>query len=132
LVILGLYTPSGDNLVIPTWVIVSCALVMFIGTMVGGKKIIKKLGSGLYKIRPIHGFASQTASTIVLYLASVFGFPVSTTQVISSAVMGAGAAFRPKMIRWKIAQDIVVVWFITIPVTGLVAGLLFIVLNKIF
>jgi PiT family inorganic phosphate transporter len=132
LIVLGIYTPSEGNLVIPTWVIVSCALVMFVGTMVGGKKIIKKLGSGLYKVRPIHGFASQTASTAVLYLASVFGFPVSTTQVISSAVMGAGAAFRPKMIRWKIAQDIVLVWFVTIPVTGLVAGLLFIVLNKIF
>lgn len=132
LVILGLYVPAEGNLVIPAWVIISCALVMFIGTMVGGKKIIKKLGSGLYKIRPIHGFASQTASTLVLYLASIFGYPVSTTQVISSAVMGAGAAFRPKMIRWKIAQDIVVVWFVTIPVTGLVAGLLFMVLNNIF
>lgn len=133
LVILGLYSPGiSGKLEIPVWVIVACALAISLGTVLGGKRIIKKLGSGLYKIRPIHGFASQAASTAVIYLASVFGFPVSTTQVISSSVMGAGAAFRPKMVRWQIAQDMVVVWFITIPVSGLVAGLTFLVLNKIF
>ncbi|MHB9019840.1 MAG: inorganic phosphate transporter [Minisyncoccota bacterium] len=133
LVILGLYTPSvSGNMEIPGWVIVACALAIASGTLLGGKRIIKKLGSGLYKIRPIHGFASQVASTLVIYMASIFGFPVSTTQVISSSVMGAGAAFRPKMIRWKIAQDIVIVWFITMPVSGLVAGLSYLVLNKIF
>jgi PiT family inorganic phosphate transporter len=132
LVILGLYNPPAGNLVIPSWVVISCASAMFLGTMIGGKKIIKKLGSGLYKIRPIHGFASQTASTIVIYLSSVFGFPVSTSQIISSSVMGAGAAFRPKMIRWQIAQEMFAVWIFTIPATGLLAGILFLALNKIF
>ncbi len=131
-VILGLYTPPQGQYIIPTWIIVSCALAISFGTMVGGKRIIKKLGSGLYKIRPIHSFASQTASTLIIYAASIFGFPVSTTQIISSSVMGAGAAFRPKMIRWKIAQDMVVVWFITIPISGTIAGLSFLLLNKLF
>ncbi|MDO8443305.1 MAG: inorganic phosphate transporter, partial [bacterium] len=132
LVILGLYSPSlSGNMEIPGWVIAACALAIALGTLVGGKRIIKKLGSGLYKIRPIHGFASQVASTGVIFAASMLGFPVSTTQIISSSVMGAGAAFRPKMIRWQIAQNIVVVWFITIPVSGLVAGLSYLVLNRI-
>jgi len=133
LTILGMYSPAVTGpFFVPTWVVVACALTISVGTIVGGKRIIKKLGSGLYKIRPIHSFASQVASTAVIYAASVFGFPVSTTQVISSSVMGAGAAFRPKMVRWQIAQDMLVVWFITIPVSGLVAGLSFLVLNKIF
>jgi PiT family inorganic phosphate transporter len=132
LVILGLYNPPAGSLVIPSWVVILCATAMFLGTIIGGKKIIKKLGSGLYKIRPIHGFASQVASTCVIYVASIFGFPVSTSQIISSSVMGAGAAFRPKMIRWQIAQEMVAVWVFTIPATALLAGILFLILNKIF
>lgn len=133
LIILGLHPGmSAGTLIVPAWVIVSCALSMSLGTLFGGKKIIKKLGSGLYKVRPIHGFASQTVSTFVIYCSSVFGFPVSTTQIISSSVMGAGAAFRPKMVRWQIAQNMVLVWFVTIPFSGFIAGMAFLLLNKIF
>jgi len=133
LVILGVYNPPAEGAIsVPSWVIVSCALAMALGTMIGGFKIIKKLGSGLYKIRPIHGFASQTASALIIYLTALFGFPISTTQVISSSIMGAGAAFRPKMIRWQVAKDMVMVWFITIPTSGLVAGLTYLLLNKVF
>ncbi|MEK9170289.1 MAG: inorganic phosphate transporter [Patescibacteria group bacterium] len=130
---LGFYSSKESvGLFIPDWVIISCALAMASGTLIGGRRIIKKLGSGLYKVRPIHGFASQTASTLIIYFTAFFGFPISTSQVISSSVMGAGAAFRPKMIRWQVAKDMVMVWFITIPVSALVAGLSFMVLNKIF
>lgn len=132
LIILGLYVPSAESLIIPTWVIASCAGAMALGTMIGGRRIIKKLGSGLYKVRPIHGFASQTASSLIIYLTALFGFPISTTQVISSSVMGAGAAFRPKMIRWQVAKDMVFVWFITIPISGLTAGLTYLILDGIF
>ncbi|MCL5017479.1 MAG: inorganic phosphate transporter [Patescibacteria group bacterium] len=132
LVILGMSGSSGGKLLIPNWVVLSCSLAMFLGTLLGGKGIIKKIGSGLYKIRPIHGFASQTSSSIVIYLASILGFPVSTGQIMSSSVMGAGAAFRPKMIRWQIAQEMVAVWVFTIPATALLAGILFLILNKIF
>jgi PiT family inorganic phosphate transporter len=131
LVILGLYKPPAGELVIPGWVIAVSASAMALGILSGGWKIVKKLGAGLYKIRPIHGFASQTASTLIIYLTAVFGFPVSTTQVISSSVMGAGAAFRPKMIRWQVAYDMIVVWFITIPMSGLAAALSFLLISRI-
>jgi len=133
LILLGLQKPSaGGHITVPHWVVISCSLAMAFGTALGGWRIIKTLGAGLYKIRPIHGFASQTASTLIIYFTAVLGFPISTTQVISSSVMGAGAAFRPKMIRWQVAQDMAVAWLITIPASGLIAGLTFFVLNKIF
>lgn len=133
LIILGLYSPqTTGELIIPHWVVISCALAISLGTIVGGKRIIKKLGSGLYKVRPIHGFTSQVSSTAVIFISSLFGIPVSTSQIISSSVMGAGAAFRSKMVRWKIAQDMALVWLVTIPVSGLVAGITFLILNKIF
>jgi PiT family inorganic phosphate transporter len=133
LIILGLYkSPEGQPMTIPSWVVISSALTMSIGMGIGGWKIIKTLGSKLYKIRPIHSFASQTASTLIIYLTAVFGFPISTTQVISSSVMGAGAAFRPKMVRWAVAQDMAVAWLITIPASGLISGVTFLILNKIF
>lgn len=133
LIILGLYRiPEGQSMSVPHWVVISSALTMSVGMGIGGWKIIKTLGTKLYKIRPIHSFSSQTASTLIIYLTSVMGFPISTTQVISSSVMGAGAAFRIKMIRWGIAQDMAVAWLITIPASGLIAGTTFFILNKIF
>ncbi len=133
LIILGLSkTSAGQAMAVPKWVVVSCALSMSIGMGIGGWKIIKTLGSKLYKIRPIHSFASQTASTLIIYLTAVFGFPISTTQVISSSVMGAGAAFRPKMVRWAVAQDMAVAWLITIPASALISGAAFFILHRIF
>lgn len=133
LMILGLYKANPANsFIVPAWVVILCAVAMSLGTFFGGKKIIKKLGSGLYKIKPVHGFASQAVSSLVIYIASILGYPVSTSQIISSSILGAGAAFRPKMVRWQIAKDIIIVWFITIPASGLIAGLAFLVLNKIF
>ncbi|MFA5779443.1 MAG: inorganic phosphate transporter [Elusimicrobiota bacterium] len=132
LIILGLYKPPEGHIIIPHWIVISCSIAMCLGTAIGGWRIIKTLGSGLYKIRPIHGFASQTASTLIIYFTAMFGYPISTTQVISSSVMGAGAAFRPKMIRWQVAQDMAVAWLITIPASGLIAGLMFFVLKKVF
>ena len=133
LIILGLYRPlPGETILVPRWVIIACSLSMCFGTAMGGWRIIKTLGSSLYKIRPIHGFASQTASTLIIYLTAVFGFPISTTQVISSSVMGAGAAFRPNMVKWQVGQDMAVAWLITIPASGLIGGLSFFILNRIF
>lgn len=132
LIILGLYHSEGKSMSVPHWVVISSALTMSVGMGIGGWKIIKTLGTKLYKIRPIHSFASQMASTLIIYLTSVMGFPISTTQVISSSVMGAGAAFRPKMIRWGVAQDMAVAWLITIPASGLIAGIMFFILKKLF
>lgn len=122
LVLLNLYVPPAGAFVIPDWVIAVCSIVIALGTLSGGWRIIRTLGAGLYRVRPIHGFASQATSTSIIYLTAVFGFPVSTTQVISASVMGAGAAFRPKMVRWEVARDMVGAWLVTIPAAGAIAA----------
>jgi len=116
---------------VPLWVIVICAAMIALGTAVGGWKLIRTLGGKFYRIRPIDGFASQLGSAIVILVASLFGGPVSTTQVVSSAIMGVGAAERPNKVRWGVAQEIAVAWLLTIPATALVAAGLYWVLSKI-
>jgi inorganic phosphate transporter, PiT family len=107
---------------VPTWVILLCAGMIGLGTAVGGWKLIRTLGGKFYKIRPMHGFASQLAGAAVIIGASLFGGPVSTTQVVSSAIMGVGAAERVNKVRWGVAQEIAVAWLLTIPATALVGA----------
>jgi PiT family inorganic phosphate transporter len=107
---------------VPTWVILLCAAMIALGTAVGGNKLIKTLGGKFYKIRPVDGFASQLASAIVILGASIVGGPVSTPQVVSSAIMGVGAAERVNKVRWGVAQEIAVAWLLTIPITALLAA----------
>lgn len=107
---------------IPIWVIFACALMIALGTALGGWRLIRTLGGKFYKIRPVDGFASQFASAAVILAASLFGGPVSTTQVVSSAIMGVGAAERPNKVRWGVAQEIVLAWIMTIPATALIAA----------
>lgn len=107
---------------VPTWVIVLCAAMIGLGTAVGGWKLIRTLGGKFYKIRPMDGFASQLAGAAVIIAASLVGGPVSTTQVVSSAIMGVGAAERVNKVRWGVAQEIAVAWLLTIPATALVGA----------
>jgi PiT family inorganic phosphate transporter len=107
---------------VPFWVILLCAAMIALGTAVGGWKLIKTLGRKFYKIRPVDGFASQLASAVVILGASIVGGPVSTTQVVSSAIMGVGAADRLNKVRWGVAQEIATAWLLTIPATALVAA----------
>ena len=93
-----------------------------LGTAVGGWKLIRTLGGKFYKIRPVDGFASQLTSAVVILGASLVGGPVSTTQVVSSAIMGVGAAERVNKVRWGVAQEIATAWLLTIPATALVAA----------
>jgi PiT family inorganic phosphate transporter len=102
---------------VPFWVIVICASAIGAGTALGGWQLIKTLGSKFYKIRPVHGFASQATSAIVILTASLLGGPVSTTQVVSSSILGVGAAERMSKVRWGVAGEIVMAWIITIPAT---------------
>lgn len=108
--------------VVPVWVILACALMIALGTLLGGWKLIRTLGGKFYKIRPVDGFASQLASAAVILGASLVGGPVSTTQVVSSAIMGVGTAERANKVRWGVAREIVMAWFLTIPATALVAA----------
>lgn len=107
---------------VPTWVIVICAAMIALGTAVGGWKLIKTLGAKFFKIRPVDGFAAQLASAAVILTASLVGGPVSTTQVVSSAIMGVGAAERLNKVRWGVAQEIATAWLLTIPATALLAA----------
>jgi PiT family inorganic phosphate transporter len=116
---------------VPLWVIIICAATIALGTAVGGWRLIRTLGGKFYRIRPIDGFASQLASTAVILGASLFGGPVSTTQVVSSAIMGVGAAERKNKVRWGVAQEIAMAWVLTIPTTALVAAGLYWILSKI-
>jgi PiT family inorganic phosphate transporter len=116
---------------VPTWVIIMCAAMIALGTAVGGNKLIKTLGGKFYKIRPVDGFSAQLASAAVIIGASLVGGPVSTTQVVSSAIMGVGAAERVKKVRWGVAGEIATAWLLTIPATALLAAGLYWVLSRV-
>ena len=116
---------------VPLWVILICASAIATGTAVGGWRLIKTLGGKIFKIRPIDGFASQLASAVVIIGASLIGGPVSTTQVVSSTIMGAGTAERANKVRWGVAEEIAMAWLLTIPATALVAASLYWVLIRI-
>jgi PiT family inorganic phosphate transporter len=107
---------------VPVWVIILCAGMIAAGTALGGWKLIRTLGGKFYKIRPLDGFTSQLASAVVILSASLIGGPVSTTQVVSSTIMGVGAAERLNKVRWGVAKEIAVAWLLTIPATALVGA----------
>jgi PiT family inorganic phosphate transporter len=127
LVILGI-SPTFH---IPFWVIASCSVAIALGTASGGWRIIKTVGSRIYRLRSIHAFCAQTASAIVILGASLVGGPVSTTHVVSSSIMGVGAGQRISAVRWGVAKNIIVSWFITIPASALMAGLSFFLIRMI-
>jgi len=110
---------------IPFWVIASCAGAIALGTATGGWRIIKTLGSKIYRLRSVHAFCAQTASAAVILSAALVGGPVSTTHVVSSSIMGVGAGHRVSAVRWGVAKNIIIAWFITIPASAVMAGLSF-------
>ena len=107
---------------VPFWVVIICATAIALGTSVGGWQLIRTLGSKFYKIRPIHGFAAQLTSAVVILSASLVGGPVSTTQVVSTAIMGVGAAERVSKVRWGVAGELASAWLFTIPANALLAA----------
>lgn len=129
LITLGLLTAGViPTFEVPVWVIALSAGAISLGTALGGWRLIKTLGGKFYKIRPVHGFSSQVTSALVILLASVVGGPVSTTQVVSSSIMGVGSAERINMVRWGVAKEIMIAWLVTIPATaGMAAGLFWVV-----
>ena len=106
---------SGSNFDVPLWVILAAATAMGMGTALGGWRIIKTMGLKVVELRPIDGFAAETAAASIIEFASRLGIPVSTTHVISSAIMGVGATRRASAVRWGIAGRIVTAWVVTIP-----------------
>ncbi|WP_459477185.1 inorganic phosphate transporter [Clostridium saccharoperbutylacetonicum] len=117
---------------VPTWVIACCALAMALGTASGGKKIIKTMGSGMAKLTPVNGFAAQTGGAAVIFLATFFHAPVSTTHIISTTVMGVGASKRFKSVKWGVAQNIVWAWILTIPITATLSAFIIYIMKMFF
>jgi PiT family inorganic phosphate transporter len=117
---------------VPIWVILLSSGAIALGTAVGGWRLIRTLGGKFYKIRPVHAFSTQVTSASVILGAALLGGPVSTTQVVSSAIMGVGSAERLNKVRWGVAGNIAIAWLLTIPATALVgAGLYWLVLYAV-
>jgi len=117
-----LISGSISSFHVPTWVVALSAGAIGLGTAFGGWKLIRTLGGRFYKIRPVHGFSTQLTSGLVILAASFLGLPVSTSQVVSSAIIGVGSSERLGKVRWSVAQEIVAAWFITIPASALVSA----------
>jgi PiT family inorganic phosphate transporter len=130
---LALYTHhSIDSFYIPTWVKIAAGVSIGAGTYVGGWRIMRTLGQRVIALEPASGFAAQTTAGATIYVATHFGYPLSTTHVISGAVMGAGATKRLSAVRWGVAGNIVFAWILTIPAAALVAAAVYWPIQGIF
>jgi PiT family inorganic phosphate transporter len=116
---------------VPFWVILLCAGAITLGTASGGWRIIRTVGFGIYRLRPLHAFDSQLAAAAVISVAAAVGGPVSTTHVVSSTIMGIGAAERPRAVRWSKAGEILFTWFVTLPAAGGLAALAYSLISRI-
>lgn len=119
----------GKDAGIPLWVKIACAISMALGTSIGGWKIIKTMGVNMIRLQPIGGFAAETTAAIVIETATQLGAPVSTTHVISSSIMGVGAAKRLSAVRWALAKNIVWAWVLTIPVTAIIGAVITLIIK---
>lgn len=117
------------DLTVPTWVIVSCAVAMALGTATGGWRIMKTMGHRIIKLRPINGFAAETAAAVTILAATWLRAPVSTTHVISSSIMGVGASKRVSAVRWGVAGNMLTAWVLTIPVSAGVSAVVYLLLH---
>ena len=123
---------SIDTFYIPTWVKIAAGLTIAAGTYVGGWRIIRTLGQRIYGMQPEHGFASQLAAGSTLWLGTRYGFPISTTHVVSGSVMGAGSTRRLSAVKWGVAGNIVFAWILTLPAAALVAAAMYYPVTWIF
>jgi len=128
LIAAGVLPPDAH---IPLWVIVLAATAISLGTAAGGWRIIRTMGQRVVKLDPVHGFAAETTAATIIIGASHFGMPVSTTHVISSAIIGVGASDRFSAVRWGVAGNIIVAWVLTIPASGFVAWIAWEVLSRV-
>ncbi len=117
---------------VPLWVMGISAVIITAGTLLGGWRIVRTLGFGIYKLRPLHGLDAQLASSGVILGASLVGGPVSTTHVVTTAIMGIGASERPRAVRWSVAGEIALTWLLTLPGSALLACLLFGLAHALF
>ncbi len=130
-VIEKIYRPMSDQaFYVPKWVILICSLSLALGCVVGGWRIMKTLGTKLFKVRPIHGFSAQLWSTAIISISSALGFPVSTTQVVSSSILGAGSAQSLGRVRWMMGKHIFFTWIITVPGSAILSAIFYELIKK--
>jgi PiT family inorganic phosphate transporter len=115
----------GDEFYVPFWVVITCQAAMGLGTLAGGWRIVKTMGSKITHLKPMQGFCAETGGAITLFAATELGVPVSTTHTITGAIVGVGVARRVSAVRWNIASGIVVAWVITLPAAAIIGGLAF-------
>lgn len=120
---------TGTSVEPQLWVKVACATAMGIGTAVGGWKIIKTVGGNIMKIRPANGAAADLSSALTIFVASSLHFPLSTTHVVSSSILGVGSSNRIKGVKWNTAQRMIITWVITLPISALVAAIIYYIIN---
>ena len=113
----------GTSFHVPFWVVITCQAAMALGTLMGGWRIVKTMGSKITRLTPMQGFCAETGGAITLFGATWLGIPVSTTHTITGAIIGVGAARRLSAVRWSVANNIIVAWVITIPASGAIAAL---------
>jgi PiT family inorganic phosphate transporter len=113
----------GTKFHVPLWVVLSCQAAMALGTLAGGWRIVRTMGSRITRLTPMQGFCAETGGAITLFLATHFGIPVSTTHTITGGIVGVGAARRASAVRWNVANTIVVAWIITVPAAAAIGAL---------
>ena len=109
----------GETFYIPFWVILSCQAAMGLGTLVGGWRIVRTMGSRITRLHPVQCFCAEAGGAMTLFLVTYFGIPVSTTHTITGAIVGVGAARKTAAVRWNVASDVVVAWIVTLPAAAL-------------
>lgn len=125
IIALAVATYSGNAFEVSTWIIVTCATVMGLGTVAGGWKIMRTVGSKMVKVKPIQGFAAEATSGTLLFLTAHFGIPISTTQTITTSIMGVGSAQRLSALKPKVIGNIMAAWLLTLPITFFLSGGIF-------
>jgi PiT family inorganic phosphate transporter len=113
----------GSQFFVPFWVVITCQLAMALGTLMGGWRIVKTMGSKITRLTPMQGFCAETGGALTLFGATWLGIPVSTTHTITGAIIGVGAARRLSAVRWSVANSIVIAWVVTIPASAVIAAL---------
>ncbi|MGH6742798.1 MAG: inorganic phosphate transporter, partial [Bradyrhizobium sp.] len=122
---------TGASFHIPFWVVLACQAAMALGTLAGGWRIVKTMGSKITRLTPMQGCCAETGGSIMLFVATEMGIPVSTTHTITWCIIGVGAAKRVSAVRWSVARGIVVAWIITIPAAGAVAALFYLLVGLV-
>lgn len=122
----------GREFYVPLWVVIACQAAMGLGTLVGGWRIVRTVGSGITRMTPVQGCCASAGGAIMLFVATYLGIPVSTTHTVTGSVIGVGAARKASAVRWNIATNIVIAWTVTLPASGLMAALCYLLLRLFY